>query len=162
MGKLTLEFRGLRLEVSLDDEKVEKIYSALPAFALEKGQVTLSEVKPKTEEKLSAQKLLVPREVKSYPTKDDVYAFIKSKPNYEFSMPLICRNFLGFVPSTVMSNPERRYYDRMWDRVNRVRKLIAKEEVGEWKQRDGEDRETIYWFVKKDGGTDKQLTGDNY
>lgn len=161
-----MEFRGLRLEVSLDDDKVEKIYSALPAFALEKGQITLSEVKPKLEEKPHAQKLLVPREVKSYPTKQEVYAFIKSKPNYEISLPLICRNFLGFVPSTVMSNPERRYYDRMWDRVNRVKKIIAKEEDGEWKQRDGEERETIYWFVKKtninDRGTTKQLTGENY
>lgn len=159
MGKLIMEFKGMKLEVSVADEKIEKVYNALPSFLLEKGQQTLSEIRqPKSEDK-PIQKPLA-RESLKYPSRDEIYTFIKSQPNYEFSLPMICNHFLGFSPNSVIGNPERRYYDRMWDKTNRAKKMIVKEENGEWKSKEGEGRETIYWFVKKtdsdDGGTEKQ------
>ncbi len=153
MGKLRLEFKGLTMEVSIDDEKIERVYNALPAFLFEKGQQTLSEVKPpKTEEKSLVQKPLGEREVPKYPSRDEIYNFIKSQPNYEYSLPLICRKFLEFVPNSVIGHPERRIYDRMWDKTNKVKKKIANEENGEWKQREGDAGETIYRFEKTEQG----------
>lgn len=154
MGRLLIEFRGLSIEVKLDDEKVERIYNALPMFALEKGQTTLSEVKsPKPEEKQFLQKP-ISRVVAKFPTKEDVRDYIKtSSPNYEFSLPLVCKHFIGFVPTSRVGNPERKIYDKMWDRIRKAKQIIDNEENGKWNTMIGEEGETIYRFEKTDQKT---------
>lgn len=149
MGKIIIEIRGFKSEAILDDEVAEKVYKALPSFELKKGQTTLSEVKlPKPEERLPAQKPLLPKEGIKYPTNEEVRDFIKTIPNYEFSLPLICNHFIGFTPISKIGDIERRTYDRMWNRIRKAKKLIANEENGEWIPTTGEKGETIYTFVK--------------
>lgn len=154
MGKITLEFRGFKMEAILDDDNAEKVYNALPMFALDKGQKTLLDVKTsKPEEKKHIQKLIADREVNKFPTKEEIRDYIKSiSPMYEFSLPLVCKHFIGFIPSSVIGQPERRIYDKMWDRLRKAKQIIAKEETGEWKSTTGEEGETIYRFEKTDQG----------
>lgn len=150
MGMIKLAFRGIQMEILMDDEIVEKIYNVLPSFALATGQKTLFDVHaPKTEEKIYMQKLIADREVNKFPTKEEICDYIKSiSPNYEFSLPLVCKHFLGFIPTSVIGNPERKIYEKMYDRLRKAKQIIANEEQGEWKTATGTERETIYRFVK--------------
>ena len=151
MGKVTIEFRGFKSEAILDDEIAEKVYNELPKFDLKKGQTTLSELKlPKSEEKRLTQKPLLKEDIK-YPTNEEVRDFIRTLPNYEFSLSLVCNHFINFTPTSKRDNPdnsERRVYDRMWNRIRMAKKLIANEEKGEWATTTGENGETIYRFKK--------------
>jgi len=96
------------------------------------------------------KKTLVAREITKYPTKEDVYDYIKSKPNYESSLPLVCQHFLGFVPPSIIGNPERKIYDRMWDKVRKAKQRINTEERGEWKTETGKEGFQTFRFIKSD------------
>ena len=73
---------------------------------------------------------------------------VKIRQNYEFSLPLVCKHFIGFIPSSVIGNPERRIYEKMYDRLRKAKQIIAKEEKGEWKTTDGDEGWAIYTFIK--------------
>lgn len=106
------------------------------------------------------------------PSREDIEEFIKSKPNYEYSIETITEHFLG--NERLRSSNEKEL--KRWDsglriKVKRLADVIAKSENGYWQDRYTEGHKKVFKFIKNNEvevkqsllvNEDQQLTGEHY
>ncbi len=102
------------------------------------------------------------------PSREDIEAFIKSKPNYEYSIEAVTEHFLGNERFKFDDKELKRWDSGLRIKVKRLTKAIAKSENGYWQDRHTEGHKKVFKFIKNNDkqsvlvSEDTQLTGEKY
>jgi len=85
------------------------------------------------------------------PNVDEIRNFIKTRNDYAHDIRQISRYFLGreIIVTNKDDKENKKLYDILWRRIERVRKKINSEEHGKWvNTKQGFSKPNIYFFVK--------------
>jgi len=85
------------------------------------------------------------------PNENEIRNFIKTRDDYAHDIRQISRYFLGkeIIVSNVNDKENKKLYDILWRRIEKVRRKINYEEHGKWIQKkQGFAKPSVYLFVK--------------
>lgn len=100
------------------------------------------------------------------PERSILTQFIKSQPNYIFSIDDIVKHFTGKNSSEFESTEELNFMNALRAKANRIRQEIEKTEKGKWIV-EQKGHQKVFKFIKDNGGEfrqneDKQQTVNDY
>jgi hypothetical protein len=85
------------------------------------------------------------------PNVDEIRNFIKTRNDYAHDIRQVSRYFLGreIIVTNRDDKENKKLYDILWRRIEKVRKKINSEEHGKWiNKKQGFSKPNIYFFVK--------------
>ena len=163
--KLIVQFRDKKYSTEADEEEYYRVVGfiasrhMIPSLQIQKIVPPISEKSAqspisKLEEEISKLKEedLVPLN----PSRFELEQFIKTHPDYEYSIESITEHFLGTERPIYNKENLKRWDTALRIKVKRLTEKIAESEKGHWEGTYTEGHKKSFKFIKDNGGEAKQ------